>query len=503
MAEFKAIDLQALRQGLTGLDRGEIKLVLVRDGDDVRAFQGECPHAKAPLAKGVLCEGRIICPWHAGAFDSKTGALLEPVPLTGLQAYPVRIVDGDVMVELEPHPFSPPEPSDDPRVFVLVGTGAASASAATTLRGDGFAGRIVLVGPDAAEPLDRTQLSKMALAQEGFDRGTLPLLDTAMWDALKLERVVAEVTAIDPAKRSITLSTGGGLDYDAAMLATGTRPRPLPVDGGNLPHVRTLRSLDDVDGILHHVQPGAGVVVIGTSFIGMEVASDLAERQMQVTVVGQDGLPFAKQFGPRVGAAIRELHEEKGIRFRLNAAVHHITPDTVILEGGETLPAQLVVAGLGVEPVLDYVPGLERADDGGLATDGSLLVMDGLWAAGDIASPEGWPRIEHWRLAQQHGRIAAKGMLGQDARYQGVPFFWTAQHGKRLQYVGHGSGEGDIAYDGDVEAFDFTAWYLQDGNVTAALICGRDQVAALLSQALRQRRTLAEARAFVQRSLGD
>ena len=493
MTEVRAAAVSGLAQGLTEFSHGETKLLLVREGDDIRAFQGTCPHAKAPLAKGVLCEGRIICPWHAGAFDSKTGALLEPVPLTGLQAHLVRIVGGDVMVETDPAPVSP-VPSAAEGVFVLVGTGAASASAATTLRAHGFDGRIVLVGPDAAEPLDRTQLSKMALAQEGFDRSTLPLLDAHTW---RLERIVARITAVDPQARRLTLSTGATLDYDAAMLATGTRPRALPVEGGTLPHVRCLRSLDDVDGILRHVEPGANAVVIGTSFIGMEVASDLIDRQMQVTVIGQEEVPFAKQFGARVGAALRDLHESKGVRFRLGAAVERITPDTVFLKGGEQLPASLVVAGLGVEPVLDYAVGLEKADDGGLATDAGLRVADALWAAGDVASPAGWPRIEHWRLAQQHGRVAALAMLGQDTTYEGVPFFWTAQHGKRLQYVGHGSGQGDVAYDGDVEGFDFIAWYLQDGFVTAALICGRDQAAALLSHLLRQKRTLAEARVAV------
>jgi NADPH-dependent 2,4-dienoyl-CoA reductase/sulfur reductase-like enzyme len=343
----------------------------------------------------------------------------------------------------------------------------------------------------------------MAVAQEDFDRTTLLLLESTMWETLRLERITAGVTGIDPAKRRITLSTGGGLDYDAAMLATGTRPTRLSVDGGNLPHVRTLRTLDDVDGILRYVHPGAPAVVMGTSFIGMEVASDLIERKMKVIVVGQDELPFAKQFGRRVGAAIRALHEEKGVRFRLGTGVERVTPDSVVLKGGESLPASLVVAGLGVDPVLDYASGLQRADDGGLATDASLRVTDGLWAAGDIASPAGWPRIEHWRLAQQHGRVAAKAMLGQDARYEGVPFFWTAQHGKRLQYVGHGSGDDEIAYDGDVEAFDFIAWYLEEGCVTAALICGRDKVAALLSHMLRQKRTLAEARVLVERGLGQ
>ena len=252
-----------------------------------------------------------------------------------------------------------------------------------------------------------------------------------------------------------------------------------------------------MDAILRHVTEGAPAVVIGTSFIGMEVASALADRKMEVTVVGEAGLPFAALFGDRVGAAIRALHESKGVRFRLGAAVASVEQDAVVLASGERLAAALVVAGLGVRPALDYAEGLAAREDGGLAVDGSLLVAPGLWAAGDIASPEGWPRIEHWRLAQQHGRIAAMGMLGQDARYDGVPFFWSAQAGKRLHSLGHSAGYDEAAYDGDVEGFDFIAWYVKDGHVVAALICGRDRAASVLSHIMRRPLSLAEARAAV------
>ena len=229
VGEFRAVEFNALPQELTGIDHDQLKLLLVREGDEIRSFQGTCPHAKAPLAGGVLCGGRIICPWHAGAFDSRTGALLEPVPLTGLQSHPVRVADGFVIIDTDPVAADQPTPGSDQRVFILVGAGAASASAATTLRAEGFSGRISMVGPDPGEPLDRTQLSKMALAQEDFDRGTLPLLETGFAETLKLERMVERATAVDPGAHRITLSTGEILDYDAALLATGTRPRRWPL----------------------------------------------------------------------------------------------------------------------------------------------------------------------------------------------------------------------------------------------------------------------------------
>ncbi len=498
LAENVAASVQTLAQGLTAVEVGQTKLLLVREGDDIRAFEGQCPHARAPLHEGALCDGRIICPWHMAAFDARSGALLEPVAMRGLTSYPLRR-DGDrLLVDLSPASEARPKPLDEARVFVLAGAGAASSMAAVTLRDAGFAGRLVMVGPDAAEPLDRTQLSKMAIAARDFDRATLPLLDEAAWDALRLERVVASVVSLDRASRRLTLSTGETLRYDALLLATGARPGRLDVPGAGAPHVCTLRALGDVDAILKHVHPGGRAVVIGASFIGMEAASALVERGMAVTVIGQeDAAPFAKQFGERVGGAIRTLHGGRGVGFRLGVGVERIGPDSVVLDNGEILAAELVVVGTGVRPVLDYADGLARAEDGGLAVDASLSAGDGIWAAGDIASPDGWPRIEHWRLAQQHGRVAAMGMLGGQAAYEGVPFFWSAQHGKRLDYVGHASAWDDIAYDGDVEGFDFIAWYVKDGAVKAAVTCARDRATALLSQRLRSHLTLDEARRLV------
>ncbi len=495
MAFMKAATLSTLADGMTAVAPGDTKLLLVRDGDDLRALEGTCPHAKAPLEQGALCGGRIICPWHMGAFDARTGALLEPVAMRSLHRHAVRLEGDDVLVDTDPMPEPAPARQRDGRVFVIAGTGAAGAMAAITLRQGGFTGRIRMIGPDGAEPLDRTQLSKMAIASAEFDRGTLPLLDADTLARLSLERTQAAVTAIDPAACTMTLSDGEIVAYDAALLATGAAPKPSPFPGPG--QVLTLRSLGDVDAILRHVTPGTPAVVIGTSFIGMEAASALAERKMAVTVVGEAALPFAPLFGDRVGAAIRSLHEGKGVALRLGARVERVDQDAVTLAGGERLPATLVLAGLGVAPVLGYAAGLPKAEDGGLVADASLKVADGLWAAGDIVSPSGWPRIEHWRLAQQHGRIAAMGMLGEAASYEGVPFFWSAQGGKRLQSLGHAADWDEVVHDGDVEAFDFTAWYVKDGHVAAVLICGRDRAAAILSDAMRHPLTLAEARAAV------
>ena len=490
-----AAHLPTLPAGMTAVEHDGVKLLLVRDAEGVRAFEGECPHAKAPLEQGALCDGRIICPWHMGTFDAQTGALLEPVAMRGLHRHAVRVEGDDVLVDTQPMTDPAPPQQADKRVFVIVGAGAAAAMAAMTLRAAGFAGRIRMIGPDAAEPLDRTNLSKMALADPAFDRSMLPLLGADPEVAPAFERSLTKLVRIDATARSMQLADGETLHYDAALLATGAAPTAPPFPGAG--HALTLRGLGDVDAILRHVAPGASAVVIGTSFIGMEVAAALAERKMHVTVVGEAALPFASLFGERVGSAIRNLFVKQDIGFRLGARVAQVEHDAVLLASGERLPATLIVAGTGVKPVLDYAPDLAKAEDGGLAADASLLVAPGLWAAGDIVSPAGWPRIEHWRLAQQHGRLAALDMLGQNPRYEGVPLFWSAFCGQRLHSVGQTAHFEEITHDGDVEGFDFIAWYLRGGKVAGALIAGRDAAAATLSHVLRHDLTLAKARGAV------
>ena len=494
MTDTQVATLDSLKQGMTPVECAGQKLLLVRDGDAVRAFEGECPHAQAPLHEGALCGGRIICPWHMGSFDARTGALLEPLALRGLASYPVRIAGGAVFVTptAVPPPVRPE--TTDPRCFVLVGTGAAAAMAAVTLRERGFGGEIIMVGPEPAEPLDRTLLSKMALSDDRFDRAMLALLPADEVRALRLQRRLARVIAIDAAGRTLTLSDGRALAYDAALLATGAAPVPLDLPGGDLPHVHMLRTLGDFDAIAAALRPDAPVVVIGTSFIGMEAAAALAQRKCQVTVIGAEDIPFARQFGPRVGAALRAMHVQHGVTFRTPAKIARILPDAVVLADGTSCPAAVVIAGVGVRPVTGYAADLPQGPQGGLQTDRSLRVAPHLWAAGDIAAPDGWPRIEHWRVAQQHGRIAALGMLDEPAAYDGVPFFWTTHFDSNLHYLGHSSDHDEVAYDGDVEGFDFIAWYLKDDQVQAALVAGRDHASAVLSHVLRQRLSLAEAR---------
>ena len=485
--------------GMQPVEIDGIKIVLIRLDGAVHALAGECPHAGAPLHEGAVCNGRLVCPWHSGTFQITDGALVEPPPMQPLTRYAVRVADGQVLVDPAglPAPVPARRDSAERRTAVLVGDGAAAAMAATSLREFGFRGRLLMIGPHAEEPIDRTLLSKQAMAgQSKLDE--LSLWDAAQRERLDVERVVAEVTALDASAKRLECSDGTKMGYDLALVATGGRPRRLELPGSHLRGVFTLRHRADVAAILGVTGDDASAVVIGTSFIGMEAAGALTQKGLKVTVVGPEELPFAKQFGPELAAALRRLHERKGVEFRLGTSVTRIEGDdaarAVLLRSGERLATGIVLMGVGVQPVTEFVANVSKAEDGGILVDRHLRAADGLYAAGDVAAfpgPDGNRlRIEHWRVAEQQGRTAARNMLGQDEPFARVPFFWTAQHDVVVDYVGHAAEWDEIVIDGDIGSFNFLAFYVKDGIVAAVATAGRDRETALLSELMRQRLTL-------------
>jgi NADPH-dependent 2,4-dienoyl-CoA reductase/sulfur reductase-like enzyme len=221
-------------------------------------------------------------------------------------------------------------------------------------------------------------------------------------------------------------------------------------------------------------------------------------------VTGRERLPFAKKFGDEVAQAILGLHESKGTRFRLGVEIVSVRPDGVIVRDGqrdELIAADLVVMGTGIEPELGFAHDLPLAGEGGgIATDASLRVAEGVWVAGDIANVDD-TRIEHWRLAEQHGRLAALAMLaphaGATPKYDDVSFFWTTHYGKRFGYLGHAGQWDEVVTDGDVAGLEFLAFYVKAGKVKAVLGCGRDTEMAGLAELMRNPPTLAAARAAI------
>ncbi len=473
---------------------GSTDVLLVRLEGRVAAYSAHCPHYGAPLAEGTLEGSRLLCPWHQAVFDLRDGEVLEPPALDCLAAYECGEADGQIWVDLpaDPSPSRRPrmasrQPGED-RTIAVVGAGAAGLAAAQELRRVGFTGGLVLIGAEADAPYDRPNLSKAYLAGEA-PAEWLPLRPPEFYDEADIERRVAVVESVAVTERALRFGDGSSETYDGLILATGAEPRRLDVPGADLGSVFTLRSLRDAERIAAAADAAQRVVVVGASFIGMEVASSLRERGIEhVTVVAPEEVPFARLLGEVVGRAVLGLHEQHGVSFCLGTTVERFDGDdrvrSVTLADGKRLEADLVVVGVGVTPRTRMVEGADLAEDGGINVDPRLRVADGVYAAGDIARfPDPWTgasvRIEHWRVALQQGQTAARNLLGAERNYRRVPFFWTRQHGTSIGVVGHAARFDAIRVHGRPQEMDFVAYLLSNGRVHAVAAAGRgDRLAA-------------------------
>ena len=485
------------------------EILLSRVDGRVHACTAFCTHYGAPLATGVLSGTTVVCPWHHAVFDVASGALCEPPAPDALRTFEVEMRDGDVYVRVpsdadEHGKGTPYRKSDgelpemeglgtDSRVVAIVGGGAAANAAVEELRAQRYRGRIVMLTKETHAPYDRTKLSKGVLAGDAGEEA-LPLRDGSFYERHGIE-VWSDrtVTGLDAEDREIEFEAGEPLAYDACLVATGGTPRQLSVDGADRDGVFVLRSWEDALRVVEAADGAQRAVVIGASFIGMEAASSLVSRGLDVTVVGREDVPFESVLGAEVGRAFQSAAESKGVTFRLGVSVEAIeTSDdglVVSLDASGAHEADLVVVGIGVTPATEFLDGAPfRREDGGLVTDARLRLAERVWAAGDVAAyPEArlgeTVRIEHWRLAQQHGRAAARNIAaalegGEQEAFTSVPFFWTGQFGLSLRYVGHAEDWDEVVVDGSIEDGAFIAYYVRGRSVLAAAAVGRDQDAA-------------------------
>ncbi len=473
-------DAELAEGQLKAVEIGKTKVLLARDGGRVYAAAATCPHYGLPLEKGMVCGGRLRCPFHESAFDLATGEVREPPALDGLATYPVRVDGGQIYVtvdEAQPAHVPPPNRAKgtDATAVVILGGGAAGNAAAEALREFGFAGPVTMVTADAHPPYDRPSLSKRYLAGQ-MDAAGLPLRDDAYHAARGITRVRRRATGVDVAGRRVLFADGEPLPYHKLLLAVGGAPRRLDVPGNDRPNVLTLRTWSDADRILAAIGPGKRVAVVGASFIGMEVAACLIQRRASVTVVAPSAVPLA-QLGPQVGAFFLTTHEAKGVLFRMNAKVVAVDDDGLVLDGGERMDADVIVVGIGVRPATGFLPAEWVGDDGAVTVDENLAVPGThgtVYAVGDIAKYPDWmaggepTRIEHWRLAEQHGRHVAGNIVGPVQPFREVPFFWTNQYGKSMDYVGHATDPDETIIDGDLAGDRWIAYYLKGGKVAAA-----------------------------------
>src|SRR5437764_9311867 len=454
-------------------------ILLARQGPQLFAIGATCTHYGGPLAKGLMVDCTVRCPWHHARFDLRTGEAIGAPALSDTPCWNIDKRGGRFFVVGRKEKKPARKPRSSPASVVIVGAGAAGNAAAEMLRREGYDGPITLIGADEFLPYDRPNLSKDYLAGTAPEEW-IPLRSADFYREQKIDTFTnTSVTAIDPQEKKVTLTDGRSLGYGALLLATGAEPVRLAIPGGDLSHVYYLRTLTDSRRIIDKAKSSTRAVVIGASFIGLEVAWSLRERKLTVAVVGKGSLPLEKVLGGELGTMIRETHEANGVKFHLGRKPAAIQDRHVELDDGTKLDCDLVVLGIGVRP------NTAIANQSGIATDNGVLVdeflktnVPGIFAAGDIAR---WPdpragriRAEHWVVAQRQGQTAARNILGADEAFNLPPFFWSNHFDLHIHYVGHGGGDDRSTVSGNVKAKDASVIFRAGENVTAVASIGRD-----------------------------
>ncbi|KDE09563.1 hypothetical protein MVLG_00458 [Microbotryum lychnidis-dioicae p1A1 Lamole] len=495
----------------------ESKILISKVQGCYYATSAKCTHYGAPLAKGVLTsDGRIICPWHGAAMSCKTGDIEDAPGLDNLATFKIES-EGDKLFVTPPEngdvtaTRQPPSNSGSKSQtgVVIVGGGAGAAHAVEALRQNGYEGSIKVISKEPYLPIDRTKLSKALLA----DPSKVALRSQDFYDKLGVEfQLNTEVESIDFDKSSVKVSGGNSVSYEKLILATGSNPNRIPVDGSKLGNIFVLRTIEDTkqinDALGGEDGPKKNVVVIGSSFIGMEAALAAAGKA-NVTVVGMENAPFEAILGKAIGNGIRKFHESKGTKFYLPGALSHFSASSsdsskvgsVELKDGTSIPADLVVLGVGVKPATAFLKasGVELEKDGSVVVDEYLKLhgKENVFAVGDIATYKDVKtgkntRVEHWNVASNHARNVAATIAGKSPTpYEKISVFWSAQ-GQQLRYAGTSRAKTweDVIVQGSPEDLKFVAYYTAGEDVVAVASMQNDPIAAHCSELMRLNKML-------------
>jgi len=462
------------------------------------AIGAKCTHYGAPLAEGVLVGETIRCPWHHACFELRNGAASHAPALNDLPCYDVLLENDIVRIARKrtgghlygsghrPRGSRTPEkvvvepkPTAGPSSVLIIGAGAAGNACAEMLRREGYRGPVTLVDGDRDAPYDRPNLSKDFLAGSAPE-DWLPLHPKEFFETQRLE-ILSGVTAqnIDAKARTVRLSDGSDRSYEVLLIATGATPIHLDVPGGD--RVSYLRTLGDCRRIIDKAGDAKSAVVIGGSFIALEVAASLVARRLRVHVVAPETLPLERILGAELGTLIRDVHRQQGVEFHLGRTAKAVEAKAVVLDDGTRIESDLVVAGIGVRPNLELAESAGVLVDNGIAVNEFLETsVSGIFAAGDVAR---WPdaysdarlRVEHWVVAERQGQVVARNMLGYRDRFDDIPFFWSAHYDKvSIRYTGHVERWDETKIDGDVMKMDCAVSYMVGGRRRAVATINRD-----------------------------
>jgi NADPH-dependent 2,4-dienoyl-CoA reductase/sulfur reductase-like enzyme/nitrite reductase/ring-hydroxylating ferredoxin subunit len=495
-----------------GIEEG--KVLLCNVGGKVSAIGSKCTHYGAPLAKGVLTgDGRITCPWHGACFNASNGDIENAPAIDALPAFKLSEKDGAIYVTGEEQSIKGSRRKPNIRIsgttgsekVVIVGGGSAALGTLEALRENGFKGSITMIGNEGYLPIDRTKLSKALID----DPAKIALRDDAWFKEGSIAVVNDEVTDVDFAAKKVSTKAGSSYPYTKLVLATGGTPGYLPLPGfKELSNIFLLRNIPHVQGIVKAIGEGKKkIVIVGSSFIGMEVANATAKNN-DVTVVGMEAAPLERIMGAEVGKIFQKSLEGNGVKFYMNAGVEKALPSksdsskvgSVTLKDRTVLEADLVVLGTGVKPATLFLKdnkAVTLEKDGSLKTDEHFAVagLKDVYAIGDIATyPYHGPggngsltRIEHWNVAQNAGRGVAAHINDPSAHAkQFIPIFWSAL-GAQLRYCGNTvNGWDDLVLKGEPENAKFAAYYTKGETVVAVASMQLDPVMTQASELMRR-----------------
>jgi apoptosis-inducing factor 3 len=488
LPDFQAgIDIRSFAHSAIVLGSvGPDEAMMVKQGDVYFAVGARCTHYHGALGSGLLVGDTVRCPLHHACFSLRTGAALRAPALDPIPCWRVeRVGDSLFARERLPGPAMAGEPAGPdgkpyPSSIVIIGGGAAGLAAADTLRREGYADRITIISADDSAPYDRPNLSKDFLAGTA-PAEWMPLRDPKYYLERNIELLLnSKAEFLDAKQRTVAVAGGQRLEFGALLLATGADPVRLDIPTGGGAKLFYLRSFADSRAITAAAATAKRVVVVGASFIGLEVAASLRARGIEVHVVGPERIPFLRVLGTELGSFIRDLHQAHGVIFHLGTSVARVDGRRVTLADASEIEADFVVLGVGVRPatLLAEQAGLKL--DRGVSVDEYLETSaPGVFAAGDIAR---WPdahsgdriRVEHWVVAQRQGQIAALNMLGRRQRFDAVPFFWSQHYDLTVNYVGHAESWDALDIDGSLSSRDCAVTYKRGGRILALASISRD-----------------------------
>jgi NADPH-dependent 2,4-dienoyl-CoA reductase/sulfur reductase-like enzyme/nitrite reductase/ring-hydroxylating ferredoxin subunit len=483
----KGVPLSKLPAGkmLPGQIDGE-EVLLVHHGNKFFAIGAHCTHYGGPLAEGLLVGDTVRCPWHHACFSLRSGEALRAPALDPIPCWNVEKVGETIYVREKLSTPAPKQiaasaqPQQLPESVVIIGGGAAGLAAADMLRREGYDRPITILSADDSPPCDRPNLSKDFLAGTAQEEW-IPLRPPEYYTDRKIDLLVASrVATLDVKGKKVQLENGKAFEFGSLLLATGADPVRLNIEGATESQIYYLRTFADSQAIIAKTAKAKRVVVVGASFIGLEVAASLRKRKIEVHVVAPGSRPLEHVLGPELGSEVQKLHESHGVVFHLGTTVKRIDGNKIMLDNGKTLNADFLVVGVGVRPSIALAEKAGLSMDRGIAVNEYLeTTAPGIFAAGDIAR---WPdphsgeriRVEHWVVAERQGQTAAKNLLGQRQPFETVPFFWSQHYDTAINYVGHAEKWDAVEIDGSLAKLNCSVSYKRGRKTLAVATISRD-----------------------------